>query len=249
MDATLTVPAGFVPYLRSGLFGEFGATAEKLSSLALQFGSAAPDGVYMPQLQNFFTLCMLLGEVGWKDLPTEPDVVINLGVSGPQIVKGLKEEHQTLQQQLDEMPASTTKGIRDAAAARVAEFGSSSYPWKRRQLAHVAAGSNRTQSGRPLESYPPAHRARGERSTRHSPEGTGARRRMEQMEATVLDRPGETVKAALRSGVVVIVALRLGAAQWEPLYAMCGCRRVALSWSFCFSLEAIAALEAATFMQ
>jgi hypothetical protein len=123
MDATLTVPAGFVPYLRSGLFGEFGAAAEKLSALALQFGSGAPDGVYMPQLQNFFTLCMLLGEVGWKDLPTEADVTINLGVSGPHIVKGLKEENHTLQQQLEEMPASTSKGIRDAAAARVAEFG------------------------------------------------------------------------------------------------------------------------------
>ncbi len=122
MDATLTVPAGFVPYLRSGLFGEWGAAAEKLSSLALQFGSGAPDGVYMPQLQTFFTLCVLLGEIGWKDIPTESDVVINLGVSGPQIIKGLREEHRTLQQQLQEMPVSTNKGIRYAAAARVAEF-------------------------------------------------------------------------------------------------------------------------------
>jgi hypothetical protein len=123
MDATLTVPADFVPHLRRGLFGEWGAAAEKLSSLALQFGTGAPDGVYMPPLQTFFTLCVLLGEVGWKDMPAERDVVINLGVTAPQITKALREEHQVLVQQLEEMPASTAnKGIRDAAAAMVAEF-------------------------------------------------------------------------------------------------------------------------------
>jgi hypothetical protein len=72
---------------------------------------------------------------------------------------------------------------------------------------------------------------------------------MEHLEATVLARPGETTKAAVRSGAIVIVALRLGAALWEPLYATCGPRRVALPGSFCLSLEAIAALEAATFTQ
>lgn len=122
MDATLTVPAVFVPYLRSGLFGEWGSETEKLCNLAQQFGCGAPDGVYMLPLQNFFTLCVLLGEVGWKDPPTERDVVINLGVGALHIVNGLKEEYGTLVQQLDEMPSGMNKGIRDAAAANVAEF-------------------------------------------------------------------------------------------------------------------------------
>lgn len=77
----------------------------------------------MPPLQTFFTLCLLLGEVGWKDIPAEKDLVINLGVVAPQLIKGLWEEHQVLVQQLEEMPASTNKAIRDAAAAMVAEFG------------------------------------------------------------------------------------------------------------------------------
>lgn len=70
---------------------------------------------------------------------------------------------------------------------------------------------------------------------------------MERLEVTLLDRHGETVKAALRSGATVIVALRLGAAQWEPLYAMCGVRRVGLPAGFALSLEAVASLEAAMF--
>lgn len=122
MDATLTVPADFVPHLRRGLFGEWGASAEKLSSLALQFGTKAPDGVYRPLLQIFFTLSALLGEVGWKDVPTERDIVIDLGVAAPQILNGLQEEHQVLVQQLEEIPASMNKEIRDAAATMVARL-------------------------------------------------------------------------------------------------------------------------------
>lgn len=120
MDATLAVPANFVPHVRRGLFGEWGAAAEKLASLALQFGSGAPDGIYMPPLQTFFTLCVLLGEVGWKDGSQEKDVVMNLGIGAPHIIKGLQEEHLVLIQQLEEMPAQTSKGIRDAAAGVVA---------------------------------------------------------------------------------------------------------------------------------
>jgi hypothetical protein len=123
MDDTLTVPADFVPHLRRGLFGEWGATAEKLANLALQFGAVAPDGVYMAPLQTFYTLGVLLGEVGWRDIPKERDAVINLSVGAPQIIKGLHEEHLVLVQQLEEMPNTTNKAIRGAAAAMVADFG------------------------------------------------------------------------------------------------------------------------------
>lgn len=47
MNTQLIVPAGFVSYLRGGLFGEWGYAAEQLSSLALEFGGNAPDGAYL----------------------------------------------------------------------------------------------------------------------------------------------------------------------------------------------------------
>ncbi len=122
MDATLTVPPAFVQYLRSGLFGELGLAAEKLCSLAQQLGSGAPDGVYTMPLLDVFTIGILLGEVGWKDISPERSVVINLGIGAPHIIKGLKDEYGTLVQQLDEIPVSTNKRMRDAAAAKVSDF-------------------------------------------------------------------------------------------------------------------------------
>jgi hypothetical protein len=68
---------------------------------------------------------------------------------------------------------------------------------------------------------------------------------MRKLEALVLGESGETTRAAYRSGALVVVALRLGADRWEPLYAMCGVHRVSLPRSFCLSLEAVAALETA----
>lgn len=70
---------------------------------------------------------------------------------------------------------------------------------------------------------------------------------MEGLEAQSISSPGEPVKAALRSGAVVIVALRLGVGEWEPLYAICGARRVSLPRQFCWTIEAIGALEMAAF--
>lgn len=70
---------------------------------------------------------------------------------------------------------------------------------------------------------------------------------MERLEATPISNPGEPIRAALRKGPVVVIALRLGPGAWEPLYATYGCRRVALSQHFCWSLEAIEVLEAAAF--
>jgi hypothetical protein len=123
MSATLTVPAGFVPYLRSGLFGEWGIAASELAVLADDFGSNASDGAYSEPLQTFLTIWTLLGEVGLKDIDGQGDVVINLGVNGAHVVKGLKHEHSALLNQLDQLPRNTRKAIRAAASAKVAEFG------------------------------------------------------------------------------------------------------------------------------
>lgn len=67
---------------------------------------------------------------------------------------------------------------------------------------------------------------------------------MERLEATTISNPGEPIKAALRMGAVVVIALRLGAGVWEPLYAIYGTRRTALPQGFDWTLEAIGALEA-----
>jgi hypothetical protein len=123
MEAPLVVPAAFVSYLRSGLLGEWGYAAELLSSLALQFGSNAPDGAYSEPLQVFDTIRILLGEISWKDNDRQGDVTIDLYVGGAYVVKGLKHEHMMLSERLDEMPQRTRKAMRDAMAARVAEFG------------------------------------------------------------------------------------------------------------------------------
>jgi hypothetical protein len=72
---------------------------------------------------------------------------------------------------------------------------------------------------------------------------------MEQLEAVLLSSRGESIRAALRKGPVLVVALRLGADAWEPLYAILGSWRVELPLEFCWTLEAIAALEAAVLMR
>lgn len=123
MKATLTVPAGFVPYLRKGLFGEWGYANEQLASLSLQFGSRAPDGTYSQPLHTFFTIFTLLFEIGSKDNDVQGDVVVNLAIGGPYVVKGLQHEHLALQDQLGEMPKRTRTAMRDAASAKVVEFG------------------------------------------------------------------------------------------------------------------------------
>ncbi len=72
---------------------------------------------------------------------------------------------------------------------------------------------------------------------------------MEQLEAVVLNSHGESARAALRTGPILVVALRLGAGVWEPLYCLVGPWRVELPQEFCWTIEAIAALEAATLMR
>jgi hypothetical protein len=67
------------------------------------------------------------------------------------------------------------------------------------------------------------------------------------MEAMPISNPGEPIKAALRKGPVVVIALRLGPGEWEPLYAIYGRRRVALPRRFCWSIEDIGTLETAIY--
>ncbi len=67
------------------------------------------------------------------------------------------------------------------------------------------------------------------------------------MEATTISNPGDPIKAALRKGPVVVIALRLGPGVWEPLYAMYGKRRTALPQDFKWTIEAIGVLEVAAF--
>jgi hypothetical protein len=123
MNTQLTVPASFVSYLRGGLFGEWGYAAKQLSSLALEFGGNAPDGAYCAPLHTFFTTYTLLTAIGLQENDAQGDFVVNLSIGGTYVVKGLKDEHRTLVEQLGEMPKKTRKAMRDAASAKVAEFG------------------------------------------------------------------------------------------------------------------------------
>jgi hypothetical protein len=68
---------------------------------------------------------------------------------------------------------------------------------------------------------------------------------MQRLEATAISNPGEPIKAALRIGDVVVIALRLGPGHWEPLYAIYGGRRAALSRCFRWSIEDVGTLELA----
>jgi hypothetical protein len=72
---------------------------------------------------------------------------------------------------------------------------------------------------------------------------------MEQLEAVMLNSPGEAARAALRKGPVLVVAVRLGVGAWEPLYGLIGSRPMELPLEFQWSLEALATLEAAAVMR
>jgi hypothetical protein len=122
MKTTISVPAIFVPYLRKGLFIEWGHASEQLASLSLQSEGEAPERSYSSLLHTFFTILTLLFEIGSKGGDTQEDVTVNLAIGGPHVVNGLKHEHLVLEDQLAEMPKTTPKAIRDAACARAADF-------------------------------------------------------------------------------------------------------------------------------
>lgn len=123
MNTELTVPAGFVSYLRSGLFQEWGFAAEDIANLSIEFGGRAPDGAFGGPLQTFFTMLVIFGEVGWQDSHTQGNIVINLNIGGAYIARALKNQHLVLANELGEMPTETHEEMRVAASAKVAEFG------------------------------------------------------------------------------------------------------------------------------
>ena len=72
---------------------------------------------------------------------------------------------------------------------------------------------------------------------------------MEELEAVMLNSPGEATRAALRKGPVLVVAVRLGVGAWEPLYGLIGSWRMELPEEFEWSFEALVKLEAAAMMR
>jgi hypothetical protein len=68
---------------------------------------------------------------------------------------------------------------------------------------------------------------------------------MERLEAVLLSSRGESTRAVLRTGPILVVASRLGAGEWEPLYGLVGRWRVELPQEFCWTFEALVTLEAA----
>jgi hypothetical protein len=150
VNTQLVVPAGYVSYLRGGLFGEWGYAAEQLSSLALQFGGNAPDDAYVVPLHRFFTTYALLSDIGLKENNAQGEVVVNLSIGGVYVLNGLKVEHRMLVERLDEMPKATRKAMRDAASAEIAEFGEFV-----KAVEEQVNSLNRRQE-RPATTHPPA---------------------------------------------------------------------------------------------
>jgi hypothetical protein len=119
VSTMLTVPGGYVAYLRSGIFGEWGFAAEELSVLALGFGSSAPHG-YGEPLETFDAARALLDTIGWTDENQQSDVDIDLGSYPLLVLNALKHEYAALLAQFQELPKTTSKEVSDFAAARVA---------------------------------------------------------------------------------------------------------------------------------
>lgn len=123
----LTVPADFVPDLRSGLFGEWGFAAEDLANMALQFGGHAPGGVYRDPLESFDASRTLLDVVGWRSQTPPTEISIDLGWHHlyPKILtKALVNEQIALAERLEEMPRTTSEYARQSMRRRIETLGS-----------------------------------------------------------------------------------------------------------------------------
>jgi hypothetical protein len=123
-DAMLTVSSDMVPYLRRGLFGEWGFAAEDISNRALQFGSDTSRNFYREPLEAFDAGRALIDEVGWRDnKKSQADIEVNLSL-GPQLVlRALIKEHLVLTDQAAEMPRTASKQARDSISARIEALG------------------------------------------------------------------------------------------------------------------------------
>ncbi len=124
MDAMLTVPGNLVSYLRSGLFGVLGCTAEDIANITLESGSNSPEGAYDEPLQAFDVLRVHLDAVGWRNTASRGDVAINLSLGGVLVVKALKRELDVLGNELQELPKKiTSREVFDIALERVEALG------------------------------------------------------------------------------------------------------------------------------
>jgi hypothetical protein len=103
-DTALTVPSCFVPYLRSGLIGEWGFIAEEASRRALTFGSNASEHLYREPREAFYASCELLDAIGWSNTSSQTDVEIDLAMYYMLVVKALRGAHGVLVDQLEERP-------------------------------------------------------------------------------------------------------------------------------------------------
>jgi hypothetical protein len=124
IDAMLTVPSEIAPYLRRGLFGEWGFAAENISNMALQFGSGASSNAYRIPLEAFDAGRALIDEIGWRDTKrSQTDVEINLSLHPKLVLRALRKEHLILTDQLAEMPRTASKQARDSLSARIETLG------------------------------------------------------------------------------------------------------------------------------
>jgi hypothetical protein len=122
-DAMLAVPSEIVPYLRRGLFGEWGFAAEDISNRALQFGSGARSNSYQEPLRTFDAARALLDEIGWRDNKSQTDVAINLSLHHQLVLRALRMEHLVLVDQLAETPRVTSKQAHDSVSTRTEALG------------------------------------------------------------------------------------------------------------------------------
>lgn len=140
VSSMLTVPGGFVQYLRSGLFGECGYAAEDISHLALQVASRTRKD-YLEALRKFIVALTLLSKIGWGDNSSQANVEIDLGLYPTLILKTFHDGHVTLLEELQEMPKKTTsKDIYSNASSRVEALGAfvQTVEWRVKDL--VAGG-------------------------------------------------------------------------------------------------------------
>jgi hypothetical protein len=117
-NTMLTVPANLVPYLRDGLFGEWGFAAEDIADRALQFGSNASRDIYSEALEAFDAGRTLLDAVGWCDEGIQADIEINLALHPKLVLRALKSESRMIAERVREMPRNENKEARNTETAR-----------------------------------------------------------------------------------------------------------------------------------
>lgn len=158
MGTTLTVPSCFVPYLRSGLIGEWGFVAEDASRRALRFGVDASEELYRESREAFYASCELLDVIGWRNTSPQTDIDIDLTLHPTLVVKALRGTHGVLVDQLEEIPSNEN---RNAALTRVKALGDF-VKVVERQVRRASGHQADDPSGHPAspETTPRAYRTR-----------------------------------------------------------------------------------------